>query len=101
MARTNGFNGSISDVVTLGTEFIDYVSGQPVISTYIVIPTTGEEGSIVYVDSGGNLRYMPYIFLGYNPIAAQKILSSGMVNGISRMTTATPLYWLSGTNTTS
>lgn len=98
MARTNGFNGSISDVVTLGTAFTDYVTGNPVISTYIIIPTIGEEGAIVYVDSGGNYRYLPYAFIGYNPIAAAKILSSATVDGIMRTTTATPLYWLSGTN---
>lgn len=101
MARTNGFNGSISDIVTLGQQFTDYVTGNPVISTYLIIPTIGEEGSIVYVDSGGNLRYHPYAFIGYNPIAAAQVLSSAIVNGEMRMTTATPLYWLSGTNTTS
>lgn len=100
MARTNGFNGSISDVVMFDELFTDYVSGNPVISTYLIIPTIGEEGSIVYVDSGGNLRYHPYAFIGYNPIAAAKIMSSALVNGIFRETTATPLYWLSSTNST-
>lgn len=100
MARTNGFNGSISDVVTFAEPFTDYVTGNPVISTYLIIPTVGDEGGIVYRDSGGNLRYHPYAFIGYNPIAAAEVLSSAVVNGTMRATTASPIYWLSATVST-
>lgn len=96
MARTNGFNGGIADVVTFDQPFTDYVTGTVTPSTCIVVPTIGEEGSIVYVDTAGNLRYWPYAFVGYNPISAIKIMSSGVVNGQMRETTATPLYWYAG-----
>ncbi len=93
MAKTTGFNTSISDVVTLNTQIIDYVTGLPIITTYITIPITGDEGSIVYEDSAGNPRYHPYAFYGYNPIAATKILSSAVIDEVTYHTTATPLGW--------
>lgn len=99
MAVTNGFTASISEAVVLDTTFTDYVTGNTIISSYITIATTGSEGEIVYVDPAGNLRYWPYAFLGYNPIAAQSILTSAMVDGHSRTTTATGMAWVGAHNT--
>lgn len=81
---TYGKTYGYSDVVTLDTNF-------PNISTYIHVGTTA--GNIVYENSVGENQYIANAGLGYHPIAARKILTSGVVNGISRTTTAVNLSY--------
>ena len=90
---TLGFVCGISGAVTLDTPFTDG-NGVAITSTYIVIPTTGTEGGIVYYNSNGNPMWLPYATLGYNPIAATRIVTTATVDGIIRTTTATPLAWM-------
>ncbi len=92
---TMGFTCQVSDIVTLDTFFVAPQTGsnQIICSTYIWIPTTGAEGGIVYENPVGDICWWPYAFVGYNPIAARKVLTTAVVNSITRNTTATPLYW--------
>jgi hypothetical protein len=91
-----GFICDYSDGVTLNTAFQakDGSSNDVLtvtISSYISVG--GSAGGIVYVDKFGYTQWWPNAFVGYNPIAATKILSSATVNGVSRTTTATSLGW--------
>lgn len=92
MANTKGFSCSVADAITIGTTFTDpsATSLNPIVSSYIIIPTAGTEGGMVYRNPQGNLMWCAYAFVGYNPIAATAILASGTVNGVSRTTTAVP-----------
>jgi hypothetical protein len=45
------------------------------------------------MNTAGELQYAPDAFVGYNPIAAKKILSEGVVDGVARTTTATVTGW--------
>lgn len=90
--KTNGFVCAVSDAITLDSPFQD-LQGNPVVSSYIMIPTGGTEGGIVFSDNNGNAAWWPYAFVGYNPIAATKILTSATVKGIPRTTTAVPTAW--------
>jgi hypothetical protein len=98
--QTFGFTCGRSGVATLDQLFSTTISGvtYPVVSTYIIIPTTGAEGGIVYENSAGEVMYWPYTVFGYNPIAATKILTSATVNGTPRTTTATPIGWMASVN---
>jgi len=89
---TLGFACGISGPVTLDTAFTDG-SGTPITSTYIGIPTGSGEGGIVYVNSIGVTKWWPFAYIGYNPIAASKILTSATVDGTPRTTTATNLFF--------
>lgn len=82
--KTKGFTCGLSGLVTLN-EYLPYAS------TYITVSTTG--GSIVYENTAGENKYWPFAFVGYNPIAAKKILSEAVVDGVARTTTATVLGW--------
>jgi hypothetical protein len=92
---TPGFSCQISDFVTLDTPFVSPTpfADQIISSSYIMVPTSGTEGGIVYRNPQGTVCYWPFAFVGYNPIAATEILSTAVVNGVTRDTTATPLYW--------
>jgi hypothetical protein len=51
-------------------------------------------GDIVYENSGGTAQWVPgTIEAGIYPIAARRILTSGIVNGTERTTTATGLVY--------
>lgn len=92
---TPGFSCSVSDLVSLDTPFsVPGTSANQIISSsYISVPTGGTEGGIVYKNPQGQVCYWPYAFVGYNPLAAVEILTTAVVEGIVRDTTATPLYW--------
>lgn len=90
---TNGFAYGISDIVTVDTPF-EY-RGALLYSSYIYVYTTA--GDIVYRNSVGDLQYLPSAALGYHPIAASEIVTSGTVNGVSRTTSAVGMaYCASG-----
>lgn len=84
--QTFGFSCGFSGEVTLDVAL-------PVPSTYIFLPSTATQGGIVYKNTAGQLQWWPYAVLGYNPIAATMIVTSGTVDGMSRTTTATPMGW--------
>ena len=92
---TPGFSCQLADFVTPDVPFAapNPNANQIISSSYIMIPTTGTEGGIVYRNPAGEVCYWPFAFVGYNPIAATEILSTAVVDGQSRDTTATPLYW--------
>src|SRR5689334_273942 len=101
---TLGFAYGYSNAVTLDQFFTD-VNGKnklddisQIVSSYIIVNGTGSEGSIVYLNSSGIIQYQPYVFFGYNPIAATKILTSATINSITYTTTATGLSWGGSTN---
>lgn len=86
---TNGFAFGISDIVTLDTPFT--YGDQLIYSTYIYVYTAA--GDIVYMNSAGELSYLPSAAIGYHPIAASQIVTSGDVNGTTRTTGATGLAY--------
>lgn len=92
---TLGFSCQISGLVTNDTYFVapNPNSSQITCSSYIAVPTSGTEGGIVYENPVGETCYWPFAFVGYNPIAARKVLASAVVDGVMRLTTAAPLYW--------
>jgi len=90
---TMGFAFGISDIVTLDTPFS--YNGNLIYSSYIYVYTAA--GDIVYRNSAGDLQYLPSAALGYNPIAAAEIVTSGDVNGTTRTTTATGLAYCAST----
>lgn len=102
--KTLGFAYGYSNVVTLdqfftdinGNNLIDGIS--QIVSSYIKVSGTGAEGGIVYLNSSGSIQYDPYVFFGYNPIAAIKILTSATINDVTYTTTATGLAWGGSTN---
>jgi hypothetical protein len=80
-----GFAFGYSDYVTIDTYF-------PKPSIYIYV--SGSGGDIVYENSGGTAQWVPgTIEAGIYPIAARRILTSGIVNGTERTTTATGLVY--------
>ena len=91
MAITRGFTAKYSDQITLDDEFGSYspISGTtvPFVSSYILINTPGD---LVYIDesvgSSAQAQFINSAPAGFIPIAATKILSSGTVNGIPRLT---------------
>ena len=91
---TKGFTADYQDVVTVGSLFslnsINYIS------SYIYV--YGTAGDIVYKNKYGALCYAPSAALGYHPISAIEIVSSGSVNGVTRTTGATGMSWLAADN---
>lgn len=86
---TNGFAFGYSDVATLDVNF-------PSQSSYIYV--SGNAGDIVYENTLRQAQYLPSAQAGmFYPIGALRILSSGVVNGVSRNTTATGLVYCSAT----
>lgn len=81
---TVGFSFSYSDVVTADKYF-------PFLSSYIYVNDTA--GDIVYEAPDGSAQWVQGAGLGYNMIAAQRVLSSGTVNGTLRTTTATGMVY--------
>lgn len=86
---TNGVSFGLSDIVTLDTQFT--VNSRNFYSTYIYVGSTA--GDIVFQNSAGINQWLQAASLGYHPIAAGKILTSGVVNGVSRTTTATGMSY--------
>lgn len=81
---TYGKSFGYSDAVILDTNF-------PHPSTYIYVATTA--GNIVYENTAGEQQVLLGAVVGYHPITARRILSSGVVNGIARTTTAVGLSY--------
>lgn len=94
--QTFGFSCGYAGGVVLDEYFSVQVPSYtyPLVSSYIVLPSTATPGLIVYENSAGEAVYTPYGILGYNPIAATRILTSATINGVLRTTTATPMGWL-------
>jgi hypothetical protein len=82
---TLGFSYDYSDLVTLDQDFIFP-------STYILV---GIVGDIVYENRYGVAQWIANAQPGYHPIAARKILTSGVVNGTPRNTTASGMLYCS------
>jgi hypothetical protein len=80
---TLGFTFSYSDSVVNDTAF-------PFVSSYILI---GGSGDLVYEAPDGSAQWLPSAPIGYNPIAAKRVLSNGVVNGVARVTTSTSMVY--------
>lgn len=88
---TWGFVPSYSDVVTIDTPFT--IDGLTLVATYIFV--SGMAGDIVWENIQGQAQWLPATQLGMTYIiGAGRILSSAVVNGTLRTTTATGLVWL-------
>lgn len=83
---TKGFTCGRHGAVTL-----DEVLPDNLTSSYISVGTTA--GAIVFENSSGNPQWCPFAFVGWNIIAARKILTSAVVDGATRETTAVGLGW--------
>ncbi|CAB4127716.1 hypothetical protein UFOVP98_3 [uncultured Caudovirales phage] len=82
-----GFAFGFSDLAVLDTLFV-----KPSIYIYV----SGDAGDIVYENTAGLAQYFPGAQAnGLYPIAARRILTSGIVNGNSQTTTATDLVYCS------
>lgn len=86
---TLGFAFSYSDLAVAGTAF-------PYPSMYLYVQGAGD---VVYEAPDGSAQW----FQGAQanmliPIAATRILASGTVNGVSRTTTATNVFYCSSPN---
>jgi len=82
-----GFAFGYSDVATSDVAF-------PKPSCYLYISGTG--GNIVYENSAGVAQYFPNAQANnLYPIAAKRILSSAVVNGIERVNTASGIVYCS------
>lgn len=91
---TLGFVASYSDEVTIDQPITAEVNGEslPLISSYIV---AGTGGDIVWLNGLGIAQFLPGAQANQAyPIGASQIVSSGVVNGNSRTTTASDLVWL-------
>jgi hypothetical protein len=93
---TQGFTPACSDVVTIGTPFTSTLGGtlMPIQAYYITI-LAGGGGDIVWQNYLGDLCWLPGAVEGQTYImGARAIVASGMVNGVSRTTTATEMiFW--------
>jgi hypothetical protein len=101
---TWGFVVSYSDAVTIGQPFLATVNGNklPLTATYIGVETSGGSGDIVWLNALGIPQWLPNCQAGqFYPIGASQIVASGVVNGVSRTTTATDLIWLASPSATS
>lgn len=88
---TWGFIPSYSDVVVNDVAFT--INGLTLVGAYIYVG--GASGDIVWENAQGQAQWLPGALLGQTYIlGAGRILSSGTVNGTSRVTTATGLVWL-------
>jgi hypothetical protein len=75
---TLGFTYEYSDLAVNDVPF-------PFISTYLYVQTAGD---IVYESPNGSAQWLQAAGVGYHPISAIKILTSGTVNGTPRVTSA-------------
>jgi len=91
MAVSLGFSCSLSGNVTLDEYFVPVGVSQIITSSYISVGNTA--GVIVYQNGTGNAQVWPNGFVGYNPIAATKILTSAVIDEVEYTTTATGLAW--------
>jgi hypothetical protein len=91
-----GFICDYSGAVTLDSAFVATKGDSTAATTQTIsayISVGGSAGGIVYVDQFGFNQWWPNAFVGYNPIAATKILTSATIDGVLRTTTATSLGW--------
>jgi len=88
---TWGFPPSYSDAVTNDTYFTS--NGLTLLAAYVYV--SGASGDIVWENNKGQAQWLPAVLSGQTYIlGAQRILSSGTVNGTTRTTTATGLVWM-------
>lgn len=88
---TLGFIPSFSDEVTIDTAFT--INGLTLLGAYIYV--SGASGDIVWENNQGDAQWLPAVLTGQSYLlGAQRILSSGTVNGTVRTTTATGLVWM-------
>lgn len=88
--QTNGFVFGLSDLATVDQNF-------PQPSSYLYV--SGSGGDIVFMNTAGNAQYFPDAQANIMyPIGAVRILSSAVVNGVSRTTTATEIAYCSSYN---
>jgi hypothetical protein len=90
---TLGFVPSYSDAVTIGQFF--FYNGVQYTATYIFV---GSAGDIVWENNQGEPQWFPGAQANQGYImGAGRILASGVVNGVSRTTTASSMTWMSAT----
>lgn len=86
--KPKGYIVDYSNLITLDTPFT--FNNVTYNSTYV---TVGVAGNIVWMNSDGQLNYIDSAQIGYQMINASQIVTSGMVEGVSRTTTATNMTW--------
>lgn len=95
MAISNGVTTGYADIVIPGTPFGTDSQGNPLMSTYISV---GSSGDIVFRNVLGELQFLSSVSSGtLIPIAATEIVASGTVRGTPRTTTASLMGWLAST----
>jgi hypothetical protein len=87
--NTQGFACGLSGYAALDTAF-------PAASSYIYV--SGSSGDIVYQNTAGNPQIWPGAQqYGIYPIAATQILTSAVIDGVTKTTTATDMVYASST----
>lgn len=81
---TLGASGGYSDAATLDVDFPS-LNSQPLVSSYIYVATAGD---LIWMNSIGELQWLPGAAIGYHPICAKRLVSAGTVRGTPRLTTA-------------
>jgi hypothetical protein len=90
---TWGFVVSYSDAVTIGLPFSTTVNGNALAMTSTYIGLSGS-GDVVWINALGLPQWLPGAVAGqFYPIGALAIVSSAVVNGTLRTTTATGMSW--------
>lgn len=92
---TWGFVAAYSDIVTLDEPITTTVNGNILIPQVMFINVTTTAGDIVWINGLGIPQFLPGAVVGFSyPIGATKIVTSAVVNGVTRTTTAAGFAWL-------
>lgn len=86
---TLGFSCGKATPITLDQNFTELGTDNTFVSTYIQVTST--EGVIVFENTQGNPEVC-WAFVGYNPIAATKILTNATIDEVTYTTNANILY---------
>jgi len=92
---TWGFVAAYSDTVALNTPITVTVNGKTSTPSVAFVTVTTTDGDLVWLNGLGIPQFLPGCIAGVSyPIGATQIVSSGIVNGVSRTTTAVGFSWM-------
>ena len=82
--KSKAYACGVSDIVTLDALI-------PYTTCYIYVASAGD---IVFLNTNGQNQFFSNAGVGYHPLRAIRVLSSGIVNGVARTTSATDMTYL-------